>query len=240
MVMALIKCKECGNEISKKADSCPSCGAKPKKKTSVWTWFVVCLIGAGLYISVSDDTENSQAIVSPAVVDRSASPAIEEPKPAKLVWTVQTAKDKMTGKLTAFAHSPSTYPDKKMSFPYSDIKSWLGVGCDGEREWVYFGFNDSPNLTNTETMDGYNLIHTRIKWDDKLERAFFSQDWGDQFIQFREDEQAVQNIAVSNNVMVELNWHGQQPALFEYSLHGSSKALKELRAKCAAEKLAAQ
>ena len=30
--MALIKCKECGNEVSSKAESCPKCGAKVKKK----------------------------------------------------------------------------------------------------------------------------------------------------------------------------------------------------------------
>ncbi|MBH0088625.1 zinc ribbon domain-containing protein [Pseudoalteromonas sp. NSLLW218] len=32
--MALIKCKECGHKISKKAASCPNCGATSKKKRS--------------------------------------------------------------------------------------------------------------------------------------------------------------------------------------------------------------
>ena len=31
--MALKKCKECGNEVSTKAASCPKCGAVLKKKT---------------------------------------------------------------------------------------------------------------------------------------------------------------------------------------------------------------
>ena len=30
--MAMIKCSECGNEVSTTADSCPHCGAKVKKK----------------------------------------------------------------------------------------------------------------------------------------------------------------------------------------------------------------
>jgi hypothetical protein len=38
--MALVKCKECGNEISKKADICPHCGFK-KPKTSAFTWIVL-------------------------------------------------------------------------------------------------------------------------------------------------------------------------------------------------------
>lgn len=29
--MALIACKECGNEISRRAKNCPKCGAKPKR-----------------------------------------------------------------------------------------------------------------------------------------------------------------------------------------------------------------
>jgi len=43
--MAMKKCKECGNEVSTKAESCPKCGAVLKKKTG-------CLgyIGAGILI----------------------------------------------------------------------------------------------------------------------------------------------------------------------------------------------
>lgn len=39
--MALIKCKECEEEISKKAEKCPKCGAPAKKKTSLFTWLVL-------------------------------------------------------------------------------------------------------------------------------------------------------------------------------------------------------
>lgn len=42
--MALIKCKECNKEISKKAEACPHCGAKRKKGTSVFTWFILIMI----------------------------------------------------------------------------------------------------------------------------------------------------------------------------------------------------
>lgn len=54
--MALTKCKECGEEISKKAEKCPKCGAPRKKKTSWFTWMVtavVALWGIG-YISGGD------------------------------------------------------------------------------------------------------------------------------------------------------------------------------------------
>ena len=38
--MALIKCGECGGELSDKAAACPKCGAKPPRKTSRVTWLV--------------------------------------------------------------------------------------------------------------------------------------------------------------------------------------------------------
>jgi hypothetical protein len=40
--MALVKCRECQNEISKSAKACPSCGAKPRR-TSLFTWLVLIL-----------------------------------------------------------------------------------------------------------------------------------------------------------------------------------------------------
>jgi len=42
--MALTKCKECGEEISKKAEKCPKCGAPQKKRTSIVTWLVTILV----------------------------------------------------------------------------------------------------------------------------------------------------------------------------------------------------
>ena len=47
--MALVICKECGEQVSTKAKTCPSCGAKPPKKTSIVTWMVLILILLGVY-----------------------------------------------------------------------------------------------------------------------------------------------------------------------------------------------
>lgn len=42
--MALIKCKECGNEISSQAKTCPQCGHPTPKRTSTFTWIVAAFI----------------------------------------------------------------------------------------------------------------------------------------------------------------------------------------------------
>lgn len=41
--MALVKCKECGKEISSTVKVCPSCGYK--KKPSKLTYFIVIILG---------------------------------------------------------------------------------------------------------------------------------------------------------------------------------------------------
>lgn len=45
--MALIKCHECGSEVSAEAKACPKCGAKPSKPTSLTAMLIMILIGIG-------------------------------------------------------------------------------------------------------------------------------------------------------------------------------------------------
>lgn len=46
--MALVKCKECGSQVSSKAKACPSCGAKPQK--AVGTFGGLIVIGIAIFI----------------------------------------------------------------------------------------------------------------------------------------------------------------------------------------------
>lgn len=57
--MALVKCKECGGQVSTSAKACPACGAKPPRKTSLTTWIIggVTLVAAYKCASVGEDAE---------------------------------------------------------------------------------------------------------------------------------------------------------------------------------------
>lgn len=57
--MALTKCKECGKEISRNADKCPSCGSPQKKKTSRLTWLFLILIIIVVYVSMNPSTPSA-------------------------------------------------------------------------------------------------------------------------------------------------------------------------------------
>lgn len=148
-------------------------------------------------------------------------------------WDVSVSKpDEMTGKQSVFAMSPDTLPTKKMGFPCSDTEANLVVGCDKTSEWVYVYFTESPNLINVDIKDSYNLIRTRIKWDDKVEYVTLTQSWGAKFLSFRDDKSIITKIAKSDSVLLELNWFGEGKTYFKFSLSGSSAALKEMRDKC--------
>lgn len=69
--MALIKCHECGNDVSTNAKTCPKCGATPKTKSNiakaiigavvaiVGVWF---LVGGGVEKQVANDAEKEYEI----------------------------------------------------------------------------------------------------------------------------------------------------------------------------------
>lgn len=234
--MALIACKECGEKVSTKAKKCPKCGAKAPKKTSLFTWLVLIFIVFSVYIanqSTNYTNATKKVIASNSSTKAQASKSQARPKPQ---WRTSTSKHEMTGKFSAYAQSPSAAPSKKMDFPYHDVNGWIGVGCNSENEWVYFGFDSAPNLTKDKAKDGYNLIKTRVKWNNQMENVSLTQDWGSRFIHFQNDSSAIAKIAASKTAMLELQWHGEQPAYLTFTLNGSSKAISEIRAKCASAK----
>jgi hypothetical protein len=164
--------------------------------------------------------------------EREAKKLAAELERAIPAWTTSSSTDEMTGKLSAHAQSPVTYPSTQMSFPYHEVKSWMGVGCNSTSEWTYIGFSTAPNLVNDITKDGYNLIHTRVRWNDTVKNVKLTQDWGSKFIHFANNATAIKNIAASNTALLELHWHGQESVYFNYSFKGSSKAISAIRAKC--------
>lgn len=154
-------------------------------------------------------------------------------KPKKKSWNTFESEDTMTGKFEAYTYSPTTYPKQKMSFPYSDVNSFIGIGCKKGSDWAYFKFSTAPNLTNDTNEDGYSLIKARIKWDEQLENITLYQKWGSKsLIVWGDDAAAISRIAYSKKVLLELQWHGESSTYFEYSTEGARDAIAEIRAKC--------
>jgi len=76
--MPLVKCKECGNEISTKADACPKCGAKVIKTHIVFKIIGVILILMFIILAI-DHKDNSIASVAASTPQTSS---VTSPTPA--------------------------------------------------------------------------------------------------------------------------------------------------------------
>ena len=60
----LIKCKGCGEEISKNAKVCPHCGEPAPKKTSLLTWLVLILFIVAIFNIDTTNTSSSSSYTS--------------------------------------------------------------------------------------------------------------------------------------------------------------------------------
>ncbi|MBM7624749.1 hypothetical protein [Sporohalobacter salinus] len=146
-------------------------------------------------------------------------------------WDTFVSKDEMEGTETWYATSPEVTTTEKMDFPYTGTKASLIVGYDGEDEWGYVAFSNAPNLSDTETEDGYNVIYTRVKFDDKIKNTTLTQDWGSKFLNFRNDKGIISKIKSSNTLLLELNWHGEGEVYFRFPLDGSADAINKIHDK---------
>ena len=156
-------------------------------------------------------------------------------------WDMDIKKDKMSGEISTYASSPTVTSDEKMRFPYSNTKSWIGIGCKDGKEWAYFGFSESPNLLNTETQSGYNILYTKVKIGNKIDTVKLIQRWGDRFLSisngsqytnFLNSENFIEKLKQGKSILLELNWHGNGKTYFTYSLKGSTRVLNKMQNEC--------
>lgn len=64
--MALVKCKECGNDVSTDAATCPKCGAKRAKATSKLTWIVGGFFALVITIGIIQSNGSPSAPAAPS------------------------------------------------------------------------------------------------------------------------------------------------------------------------------
>jgi hypothetical protein len=79
-LMALIKCKECSEKISKKASTCPKCGAPQKRKTLGCGAFIIILIILGAIGSIVSNF-NSSDNNSTKIQNTSHKPSVAKQQP---------------------------------------------------------------------------------------------------------------------------------------------------------------
>lgn len=107
--MALVKCNECGGQVSSQAKACPSCGAKPPARTSLGTAIFACLIGlAALTMIVGSFGEKESSQQSAAAAK--APPSISAEDKAMQSDRLKFIESMMREGLVKKIETPGTIP----------------------------------------------------------------------------------------------------------------------------------
>lgn len=133
--MALKKCKECGSQISSKAEICPHCGYKPKR-TSTLTWLITIFIIFGVYLAFTGKPPPS----SPAPLSNGTSAAVTKPAPTQT--PEQIAQKKKEDEAIHLAVAGAKLLKKSMRNPDSfKLESALVIDKSGAVCYEYHGQN---------------------------------------------------------------------------------------------------
>lgn len=141
--MALIKCSECGKEISDQATSCPSCGApttksalpaaKVKRKTSpvAWAALIAIIVGLGWYSQSREYKEQSLPTLPIEVKFRNAllGPGMVlqvQNKSAKPLMVAISLKNPTTQQEKSFRLDISPNSDKEIGH----VEGWVLASGD--------------------------------------------------------------------------------------------------------------
>jgi hypothetical protein len=98
--MALVKCKECGQQVSNKAKSCPHCGTEPPKKTSFVTWAVLALILFVVYGAWQNESSQTPEQIKAREEQRASAAKTKDEAQAREV--AQKAEDDKEKRLKGF------------------------------------------------------------------------------------------------------------------------------------------
>jgi hypothetical protein len=148
--MALVACKECGKEISKKAETCPHCGFKPKK-TSLFSWIVTILIAIpvllGIVISAGkSNSSSSVATKSPQelAAERQRSLDSNRESYARII-----GKRAITKQLKAPATADfSGFTDTQVAH----------LKDGGPNKWIVKGYVDAQNSFGAKLRNNYQVV----------------------------------------------------------------------------------
>lgn len=237
--MSLKKCKECKQEISKKAKVCPNCGSPngPKHYSLGKSVFVFILLITILMIfapdrSVVKKSNNQSSVKSSPSKTETKNTSSKKPVIKTKSWDFDTSKDEMSGDVSYYVSSKAIKPKKRMEFPYSSVGSWVAIGCKNGKKWAYFGFTSSPNLSGGTNGNGSTDYKYRIKWDDKLDTVTLNQQWGSDFLHTIYTKDFISKIKSNKKAKLELDWHGNGKVHFEYDLVGANNSIKRLESSC--------
>lgn len=206
--MALIKCHECGTEVSTEAKTCPKCGAKVKKPTSVALKVLLGFVAIVIVASMA-------GVGGPP--STSTTTAINEPTVKS--WAYDESPDSMTGKPVTSARIESNNTHQ-LDFPYHGgtvgtvfLRKHPRHGKD-----VIFQVNTGQLICNVS--DGCDIL---VRFDDAKPlhvHANEPADYDSTVLFLDGYKRLVNGIMRSKKMIVEVTFHQQGNRQFEFNTAG--------------------
>lgn len=222
--MALIKCKECGAEISSEAETCPKCGAKVgKKPMGCGTLVGVAFLGA-IVISIFSSISSSPKTAPVASSGTSAiSAPVETQKLPGSQWSYYQNSDDM-GKGTVYTAYVSSTNTVNFDFPYSG-EQHATLSLRTHPRWgkdLFFRIEKGQLLCNS--YDGCNVL---IRFDEAEPLTFSAigpDDNSSEVIFIRNYGRFVERMLKAKRVRIAVNVYQEGAPTFEFDVSDFDQA----------------
>ena len=210
----LITCKDCGNQISKNAPTCPSRGAK-NRQTSIITWLAAIFIGIpvlwSVFSSASKDSAPEQ--ITTTITDNAVEPVRTSN------WDYEESKDEMRGSVSYFAQSGSIN-NIQLDFPYRGGTSLFLIirNTPENGNEVLFSTN------NGQLWCEYNNCYMSAKFDDNQVKRYplAKAAAGSSETMFLDGsiDEFIQDLKQSNTATLEIGFFNYGNQQFEFETSG--------------------
>ncbi|WP_335986192.1 zinc ribbon domain-containing protein [Acinetobacter bereziniae] len=217
--MALKNCKECGNQVSDKADNCPKCGAKVKKVLPKWVvWSVFIILFLIILGSCQEKNENNN---SAQKQENNNLTADAKDQVVESNWTNSQTNDEMRGTKTNTTTNVSKNT-VNFAFPYNGGSNlFLSVrNKSGEKDVI---IRISKGLFVCGIIDGCQV---NFKFDDGSIQSITmvgteSHDTDVLFVRNTKTANSIiQKIKTSKKLIIEPNFFQEGSKQFNFDLDG--------------------
>ncbi len=216
--MALIKCKECGAEVSSKAETCTKCGARVAAKPMGCGTLVGIILLGGIIISVFSSIFSSGTTdtVSSAQTQTASAAASESNLPGSQ-WTYYQTDDDM-GKGAVYTAHVSSTNTVEFSFPYSG-EQHATLFLRTHPRWgknLYFRIEKGQLLCNS--YDGCNVL---IRFDDGAAMNFSAigpEDNSTEILFIQNYGRFVEKMLKAKRVRIAVNVYQEGAPTFEFDV----------------------
>lgn len=212
--MSMIKCGECKQDISDKAEKCPHCGAPVKKKTSLLTWIVAGVVGIVVISAFSGKPSDTPSSIPSTSSGNATADVVVKPE-----WNMGNDIDSVSGKPSKVAIMDSTNL-VDMEFPYNGGS----VGSIIIRKHPRYGkdviFKVSKGQLLCDISDGCAIS---VRFDDKPARQVHATepaDHSNDTLFLSGYDRLVKDIKSSKKMIVEATFFQNGARTYEFQVEG--------------------